>query len=964
MPASLAAVCVIAAFPASAHLFNHQDRHEVCDIYRAPDVHAIDDGHTHWHHTGPSAAGHYHGAAWFEAGHTHPDVFHDPCDQAGMLAYEFSDAPTFAAPPLPDLVIGEAVAGVVDVILRDAGEGARLPLPHLTMQDALVIHGDDALARFPGSGTREDPYIVEGYHVRNVLSISDTTKCIVVRNNVVYNDVVRGPLVKPGEIVDLHALVAELTTAVDDARAELDASRDALATFEPEFAALRTQRDAWRTESADVTGEWRALTASLHADIDAQKLARADARATMRDIRATTAELREALAQHNITLPSEPAATVEPGDTLFGAFVEEVAQITNAAPQQEDVTRLRTSLDGLRATYSTQTTTLATRIVATDASRAAREAYRPTFEAFVSARDAWIADVWEPAVAHREALLSTVRDERAQLAVARVQLADATGRLADHAFEYLDQAFDTLDEIAQFVLSHVAAPDRSLAGRLVLDWNGQCVHAYHNLIQDLRVNQNNARTGYATGGLIEDNRILTVGQIRHYDGEFRQNEIGERVYIDAYLSGRAAARPLDIAPDAYPAGSPPGGPALATMKAGRAINADGFNEAWMHDNVIYGSVDLDLHGHHHGPGFFARESHYHGDLHNHARMVNATTGACAYSYPPEAPLIPGITLPLLAEEPQCLPHHDHTKRWTSIRFERNVILDPLGYGLRYEDQNHEGDDRIATSETMVELNMPHFHRTHIALADNLILGSLWVDVFNADGIELWDDDHSEVRRDITGAIIDVAEHLGARIVNSHPVRNDGWLDLTGNTVFVVDKESAVRGGHDPWSAFQVNDAKELARLDLAENRAYLVGRGFDAGADDASALAATLRATAALDPAAARERADAWGGERLAHASQGVLMRGVADSLVRVCGNAMLGFTRGLEATQEIRPDVGFQDCGDNAWGGGTIHVVSTEYPPEKARLLDPARDASAGTPAQTHVHSIADHAEVVAAAS
>ena len=65
-------------------------------------------------------------------------------------------------------------------------------------------------------------------------------------------------------------------------------------------------------------------------------------------------------------------------------------------------------------------------------------------------------------------------------------------------------------------------------GELALNWNGNCVHVHHNFIRDLRVNENVAREGYDTGGLIELNQINYVGQIRHYDGEFRDNVVGPR----------------------------------------------------------------------------------------------------------------------------------------------------------------------------------------------------------------------------------------------------------------------------------------------------------------------------------------------------------------------------------------------------------------------------------------------------
>src|SRR6185436_14378405 len=67
-----------------------------------------------------------------------------------------------------------------------------------------------------------------------------------------------------------------------------------------------------------------------------------------------------------------------------------------------------------------------------------------------------------------------------------------------------------------------------IAGQLSLNWNGACVWVHHNFIGDLRVNENVERTGDDTGGLVELNQIAYVGQIRHYDGEFRNNVVGSR----------------------------------------------------------------------------------------------------------------------------------------------------------------------------------------------------------------------------------------------------------------------------------------------------------------------------------------------------------------------------------------------------------------------------------------------------
>ncbi|HLF16717.1 MAG TPA: hypothetical protein VI796_04715, partial [Candidatus Thermoplasmatota archaeon] len=225
----------------------------------------------------------------------------------------------------------------------------------------------------------------------------------------------------------------------------------------------------------------------------------------------------------------------------------------------------------------------------------------------------------------------------------------------------------------------VEVKENYIDGQLSLNWNGQCLWVHHNYIRDLRVNENVARTGYATGGLLELNKISVIGQLRHYDGEFRNNVVGPREAND--LFDTVLETTLLLAPDLLVA------------------NVDGFNQGLLHHNTFYGSVDLDLHGHHHGTGFFAPHSHYHGD--------NATR----------------------------LSRHDedHSDRWTSVAFTDNILVDPEGYGLRYEDENHAGDDRTASSETVEALEAAHVHHTQIVLARNQIEGGgIWVDIFNAD----------------------------------------------------------------------------------------------------------------------------------------------------------------------------------------------------------------------------------------
>lgn len=281
--------------------------------------------------------------------------------------------------------------------------------------------------------------------------------------------------------------------------------------------------------------------------------------------------------------------------------------------------------------------------------------------------------------------------------------------------------------------SCVVVKENYIGGQLTLNWNAQCVHVHHNHVRDLRVNENVRRTGYATGGLLELNTIEYIGQIRHYDGEFRNNVVGPFDPQDIF-------EPVaETVPWLF--GTDP-----------RVANVDGFNQGNFHHNTFYGSVDLDLHGHHHGTGFFAPHSHYHGGDMDRGMM------------------------------------HDHSLRWTSVAFTDNkiVAVSDDDYGLRYDDRNHAGDDRTATSEEEETLSLDHRHWTHIVIDGNEIQDAqIWVDVFNADD-------------------------------QNHYAENPGWLEVTNNDVtFQARNEEGIYGtpffgsGTDWTSAIHINTAKEV-----------------------------------------------------------------------------------------------------------------------------------------------------------
>ena len=337
-------------------------------------------------------------------------------------------------------------------------------------------------------------------------------------------------------------------------------------------------------------------------------------------------------------------------------------------------------------------------------------------------------------------------------------------------------------------------------GQLILNWNGQCVFVHHNFVRDLRVNENVRRTGLDTGGLIELNQINYVGQIRHYDGEFRNNVIGPRQ--DASLPFGVFHDPENLLPFA---------------KDTRVLNIDGWNEALFHHNTIYGSTDLKLHGHHHSTGFLASHSHYHGD---------------------------GTAMHM----------EDHTARWESVSFTDNQIIDPSGYGLRYSDEQHAGDDQTAPSESNKDLEKPHQHHTLVDISRNTLEGAgIWVDIFNADD-EL------------------------------HTQRNPGWFTIADNTVSLTERHAGLLGDqffgprYEPNTAIWVWESKEAQFTVTGNTLAFKAGASSDP--------------LAPLDPVTGIFR---FGADET---PMGISIDGARDGTYTVSGNHATGFQYGVKGTQ------------------------------------------------------------------
>ncbi len=124
---------------------------EKCDLYLPPHDHAIGDGHAHTHDPATS----------LEA--------HKPCNQSGRdLPEAFFHEPQGAIPTYADALNMPAYMAI-RILSDDA------------WADPIVIDGP--ALDIPGSGTPEDPYIIEGIHVQDVLKIQNTDACFIVRNN-------------------------------------------------------------------------------------------------------------------------------------------------------------------------------------------------------------------------------------------------------------------------------------------------------------------------------------------------------------------------------------------------------------------------------------------------------------------------------------------------------------------------------------------------------------------------------------------------------------------------------------------------------------------------------------------------------------------------------------------------------------------------------------------------------------
>lgn len=311
---------------------------------------------------------------------------------------------------------------------------------------------------------------------------------------------------------------------------------------------------------------------------------------------------------------------------------------------------------------------------------------------------------------------------------------------------------------------YLAIRDNAISGTLRLNWNGDRLTVVNNAIGDLRVNENVKRTGGPTSGRIANNKIGFVGQLRHWDGSFERNIVGD--------------------PNAM----------NLPFFADRAVNFDGFNGARFRNNTIYGYVDVRLHGHHHGSAFGEGHSHNH-----------AATGS-----------------------DYAQDEMDHTQRYHEVWVTNNKIYAPgYYYALRYYDTGHAANDRTANSEPNKELNKPHTHYTRVHLNDNELAGGLEVDVFNAqDNLhKVWARGMVELRGNKITLVREALDTFEARdgisVVNARYLT----LQIVSNEVrtdFSGDPTSDVFGSGEAGIRL---DNLDQADVFLSGNEVYDLGYG-------------------------------------------------------------------------------------------------------------------------------------------
>ena len=1021
----------------SAHVWNFENKGELCGVAPseyAPQGHSETDGHAHWHHTAAAAAAHNH---WnpatqvsdlYPAGHTHSAVVHDPCLQTRM---DYPNYFAIAEVPLPE--VGpptEAIDPLATLYsspdprhsrVYAGGEAYEFPIPVSAWrrQSSLVVSSDLQAAGmgFPGSGTRADPYIIEGYIITGNLIVKNTSKCFVLRNNVVVNRVIEGrPILDLPDVADLlsstlnwtrnrlndtvdtvdgtltdnvnalrSAMAARTLVALDpfvpawqDAIADIGTLRAAAdaekaqedsdqagraaerAQWVADLADWNAQRDSWNQQAAQWQADWDTYSGQYFEVVQETEFLAGD----FRDYASQYATVTEPAKVHAtyVDYANQRISNLGAIDAAFEDYQQDAGQVTNdnvegwvfANPppttppstwtgtaqswqyEVQNYQNYQTAIVDLIDIYWSWLQANAPDQAAYDDFVADKAVFDAGYADFLADYNAYMA-AYNQAYAAYQAFLADYNTlySSTQAILTEANAAIATANTSDFRYNGVrgTKLFNTLNELLTWAINRILGIVNGLdintpaqnTGQLTLDWNGQCVHAYNNVAYDLRVNQNNDRTGFATGGIIEKNRFYTIGQIRHYDGIFRNNEVGNRAFLHQMVN--PAVVPL--------AGS------------ARAINNDGANQGWYYDNVIYGNVDLDFHGHHHSAGFFSPQSHYHGSTRNIVEMVNAN-GSCMataasidpnkhtgpdHDYPEDSGIDAfGIAVTTTPADTGCLDHFDHGKRWTSVFFNDNIVIDPNGVGLRFEDRDHRQDDEKANSENVLELKKPHYHQKWVQLEGNTVVGKIYVDVLNAAGTNLWNDNWAAVQSSSGPARTQEAlGHPGAEIVNSHPYRNDAWLDIQGNDIVQTQSVGVL-----------VADAADMELFQFKDNRGF----GFPRNYQTTQTPAQFLQWLKDLD---SKSTTQAWSEvQALGGQDRGVQTFAQLSFLrngytVQHCNNVARGLDRGFVATDRIYDDGAsiIQACGTSDYAGANpqVDIAYTPAPATPVRCTENLRE-------------------------
>lgn len=332
-------------------------------------------------------------------------------------------------------------------------------------------------------------------------------------------------------------------------------------------------------------------------------------------------------------------------------------------------------------------------------------------------------------------------------------------------------------------------------GTLRLNYIGEDLYVHHVQATDLRVNENIKRTGPNTGGLFHDNAFAVVGQIRHFVGEFRDNQIGPR--------------PTSPIQEAL------GDTGPFFVPQGVVFNLDGFHRADIHDNVFDGAVLVKLHGHNHADCFTC-------PVHDHSNATLDAERMAGHEHDYSD-----------ASDMEALGFRTHhSVRYVSLAFHDNEIRVEEGVALRYNDRNHAGDDRTANSEANESLKDPHVHFQDVTFARNrLVGGGFHLDVFNAK-----DEKHvisnlgalRVIGNDVTVAYSPAFPFFGPMPLSMGLRLNDARgleLRLRDNVVRFVESRDGVadQGALDPlrpeltFTGIQI-ERFETANLTIASNR--------------------------------------------------------------------------------------------------------------------------------------------------